>query len=489
MYLGGLDVGTTGCKLTVYNEKGEFLFKAYEEYEASRTEGEHEIDAEEIFRGVKSVIRQAAKDYPIDAMGVTTFGETFVMLDAEDKVLLPAMLYTDPRGEAQCRALCVSFGEEALINICGVKPHAMYSLPKVMWIRENRPEIYGKAKRVLLMADYIVYMLSGQAKIDYSLAARTMALDIRKKEWSQEIFAAAGLPCELFSQVVPTGSIAGNIRPELCEDLGLSPNTKIVVGTHDQVASALGAGVMEVGHAVDGTGTVECITPVFDTIPTDKALYDEGYCVVPYVFPGTYVCYAFSFTGGAVIKWYRDMLSQEKSYQKLDASVPEGPTDLLVLPHFAGAATPYMDNGSKACILGLTLAHTGADIYKALLEGVTYEMMMNLSRLERGGISPTALYATGGGAMSDVWLQIKADILNRPIISMSAKEVGACGTCMLVGVAVGLFPDLAKAKEVFVKENKVYRPDENRAKQYEGRYRAYEKLYDAVRPVVEAMKE
>ncbi|MBQ9915414.1 MAG: carbohydrate kinase, partial [Clostridia bacterium] len=215
MYLGGLDVGTTGCKLTVYNEKGEFLFKAYEEYEASRTEGEHEIDVAEIFRGVKSVIRQGAKDYPIDAMGVTTFGETFVMLDAEDKVLLPAMLYTDPRGEAQCRALCDSFGEEALIDICGVKPHAMYSLPKVMWIKENRPEIYGKAKRVLLMADYIVYMLSGQAKIDYSLAARTMALDIRKKEWSKEIFGAAGVPCELFSQVVPTGSIAGNIRPEL----------------------------------------------------------------------------------------------------------------------------------------------------------------------------------------------------------------------------------------------------------------------------------
>jgi len=206
--------------------------------------------------------------------------------------------------------------------------------------------------------------------------------------------------------------------------------------------------------------------------------------VVPYVLDGTYVCYAFSFTGGAAIKWYRDNLSAEKSYAALDSNVPKDPTGLLVLPHFAGAATPYMDNGSKAAIVGLTLEHTGADIYKAIMEGVTYEIMVNVEQLERFGIPLQALFATGGGAASDVWLQIKADILNRPITALSAKEVGACGTCMLVGRAIGLYRDLDEAKTRFVKARKTFIPDAARAATYRKYYNAYKGLYNAVRPLV-----
>jgi len=485
MAIGGLDVGTTGCKLSAYDDKGNFIYSSYKEYEVSRHSGEHEIDANVIFDAVCTVIGDVAKKCTLSAIGVTTFGETFVILDDEDKVLMPSMLYTDPRGEVECAQLCDTLGEKRIIEIAGVKPHQMYSIAKMMWIKNNRPEIFERISKILLMEDFIVYMLTGNACIDYSLAARTMALDIRKKCWSDEILGVAGIDKCLLSEPVPAFNVAGELKKDIAEKLGIDTSVKIVNGAHDQVASAVGAGVFSVGCAVDGTGTVECITPVFDKIPTEEKLYSEGYSVVPYVFEGTYVCYAFSFTGGATIKWFRDNFSADKSYAELDSSVSNEPTGILVLPHFAGAATPYMDNASKAAMIGLTLEHSSEDIYKALMEGVTYEIMTNVEHMESFGINPEKLYATGGGAYSDVWLQIKADILNRPVTSLVAKEAGTCGTCMITGVAVGIYKDLNEAKEMFVKEKKTYMPNPENVKKYQKYYEAYKNIYDNVRPIVE----
>lgn len=484
MIIGGLDVGTTGCKLTAYDDKGNFIYNSYKEYEVSRQNGEHEIDAKIIFSAVCDVIHDTLSSYELAAIGVTTFGETFVCLDENDEVLLPSMLYTDPRGETECQELCKKLGEEKITQIAGVKPHQMYSLPKIIWIKNNLPEIFKKIKKIMLIEDYIVYKLTGNAFIDYSLAARTMALDIRKKCWSDEILSASGIDKNLLSTPVPAFNLAGEVKDEIKKELGIKNSLKIVNGAHDQVAAAVGAGIFNVGEAVDGTGTVECVTPVFDKIPENEQLYNEGYSVVPYVFPGTYVCYALSFTGGAAIKWFRDNLSCKKSYQALDDSVKKEPTGLLVLPHFAGAANPYMDNGSRAAILGLSLESTSEDIYKALMEGVTYEMMTNIEHLESFGIIPKKLYATGGGATSDVWLQIKADILNRPITALLAKEVGASGTCMMTGVAIGIYKDLYEAKSFFVKEKNTLTPNPENVKIYKKYYNAYKNIYNAVRPIV-----
>ncbi|MBQ7794297.1 MAG: carbohydrate kinase [Clostridia bacterium] len=493
MFIGGLDVGTTGCKLTVYDEKGNYIHNSYVEYDITRENGEHEVDANIIFAAVCKAIRDTADKYSLAAIGITTFGETFVALDENDNVLLPSMLYTDPRGEKECQALLDTLGEKTLIDISGVKPHQMYSLPKLMWIKNNRPDIYSKCRRVLLMEDYIVYKLTGVAQIDYSLAARTMAFDIRKLCWSDEIFASAGIDTAVMSAPVPTGTPAGYVLSDVADKLGLSEATVIVNGCHDQVAAAVGAGVFEVGASVDGTGTVECVTPVFDKIPENEKLYEEGYSVVPYVFEGTYVCYALSFTGGAVLKWYRDNFAKyeqteaekngENVYAVLDSQIPDNPTGILVMPHFAGAANPYMDNDSRAVIAGLSLEHTNRDIYKALMEGVTYEILLNIKHLSSFGIELDRITATGGGASSPKWLQIKADILNRPVTVLEAKEVGACGTCMLTGVAIGVYKDLRDAANYFIKEKKTYLPSEN-AEEYKSYFERYEKLYDAVRPLI-----
>jgi len=326
-------------------------------------------------------------------------------------------------------------------------------------------------------------MLTGNAQIDRSLAARTMALDIRKCEWSDELLDFAGIDKEKLSKVVLSGTVAGKVKESLAAELGLS-DTAVVNGCHDQVAAALGSGIIKSGLAVDGTGTVECVTPMFDGVPENQDIYEKNYPIVPYAFEGKYVTYALSYTGGAAIKWFKDNFASGVSYKELDSMIDNTPGSVLVMPHFAGGGNPYMDSFSKAAFLGVTLETTLSDLYKAVMEGVTYEMLMNLECLKESGISPKCLYATGGGASSSVWLQMKANILGVPITSLDAPEVGAAGTVILTGVAVGAFESIEKAVSVMVKENKTYYPDEKLHKEHMEIFKRYKEIYKAVRPIV-----
>ncbi len=493
--LGGIDIGTTGCKITVYENDGTYLYRAYRDYPVSRNTGEHEVEAGDIWHGVKAVIADAALQYPkIDAIGITSFGESCVLLDGQDEPVRPVMLYTDPRGSRECEELAEKMGSAKIEKIAGVKPHSMYSLPKVMWIKKNHPDEYARTKRILMMEDYVIYMLTGQAVIDYSLAARSMAFDIAGLTWSDEIFAASGIDKDLFSTPVISGTSAGKIKKELARELGLEKDVVVVPVGHDQVAAAIGSGVFETNCAVDGAGTVECITPVYEGIPEGNAMTEGGYAVVPYVLPGKYVTYAFSYTGGALISWYISQMAKEEKrqaeelgksvYELLEQGMKEEPTGILVLPHFAGAATPYMDMGAKGAVIGLTVEHTTSDLYRAMMEGVVYEMMLNMEYLKKAGICPAKLRATGGGASSEVWMQMKADVLDIPVTSLGSAEAGAAGCAMMAGIAAGIFEDLEEAARKLITEKKTYYPRREWHERYQTHYERYRQVYQAVRPLL-----
>ena len=495
MSLGGLDIGSTGCKVTVYDEEGNYLYRTYRDYPVSRKTGEHEVMAEDIWKGVREVLADAGSHYPdLKALGVTSFGESCVLLDEEDRPIRAVLLYTDPRGSEECRELEAALGREKLERITGVAPHSMYSLPKLMWIRKHRPEQFGRAKRILMMEDYIIYMLTGSAVIDYSLATRSMGFDIRALEWSQEVFQAAGIDSGLFSRPVRSGTPAGTVRPEMAKALGLPEGLLLVPAGHDQAAAAVGSGVFKADRAVDMAGTVECITPVFEGIPEDRRIYDGGYAIVPYVIPGNYVTYAFTFSGGALVSWFINNFAKEEKrrakelgcsvYELLEEGMKDGPTGILVLPHFAGAGTPYMDGGSKGAVVGLTLDHSASDLYRAMMEGVTYEMMVNMEHLAEVGIRPQKLRAAGGGAASAVWMQMKADMLNLPIVSLGNAEAGAAGCAMLAGVAAGVYKDLSEAAWTMLKEKDTYLPRQEMHEAYQEYYEKYRRLYEASRPLV-----
>lgn len=471
MYIGGIDIGTSGCKIAVYDETGKFVKCEYIEYDVKRSGGLHEIDPEEIFSCVKKLISRL-NIFDLAAIAVTSFGETFVMLDENDRPCAPSMLYTDPRGKEECAKLSEHFGAETLAYITGTKPHEMYSLPKIMWIKNNMPQQFAAARHILLMQDYIVYMLSGTAQIDYSLAARTLCFDIENKCWSKKIIDYCGIKEELLSTPVPSGTAAGEIKRETAEELSVNPKLKIVSGCHDQIAAMTGANIFDDGDVMDGTGTVECVPVVLDSIPKDRSLFDCGFSFVPHI-NGKYACYVLSYTGGATLKWFRNNFS-DKSYAQLDAEVDNSPTDLLIMPHFSGAATPYMDINSKAAVIGLTFEHTRADIYKALMEGTAYEIAVNMEILKRYKLSPKKLVATGGGARSSVWLQIKADVLGVPVSALDAEEVGAAGTAYLAGRAIKIYsPDMQ-----LVHTNITYCPHSENHSFYSKQLEKYKRIYN-----------
>lgn len=494
MLLAGLDIGTTGCKLSVFHPDGTSVGSVYREYPVLRSHSAHEVDAAAIWAAVQELIAESEQKYPgIAGIGITSFGETFVLLDEKDEPILPAMLYTDPRGEEQAARLSAAVGKENLIAITGLSAHSMYSLPKLMWVKEKLPVEFSKVKRICLMEDYIVYLLTGNAQIDYSLATRTMAFDIRNLCWSETVCAAAGIDPALFSRPVPTGTSAGQVKKELTEKLGLWEGTIVVSVSHDQVAAAIGSGVFDESRTVDGAGTVQCTTPVFGDYDPAK-MAESNYCIVPFIKPGSFVTYAFSYTGGALVKWFVDNLAQDavraakeqqlSVYDLLEGGADDEPTGILVLPHFAGAATPTMDGGSKGAIVGLTLSHTQKDLYRAVMEGVCYEMRLNQELLAECGVTVAPLHATGGGAKSRVWMQMKADVLNVPVTALSTSEAGATGSAMLVGVALGLYPDLEAAAEKMVRIREVFLPRPEAHARYEAVYQRYKNLYNAVRPLV-----
>jgi xylulokinase len=281
---------------------------------------------------------------------------------------------------------------------------------------------------------------------------------------------------------VAIGTNGGIIRKKLAAELGFARDTAVASCGHDQVAAAVGCGVFDGHTAVDGAGSVQCITPVFSHESINNALINGNYAVVPYIKPNKYVCYAFLFTGGALLKWFADNLNNGVHPDE-DIFMTE-PTGILVLPHFSGAATPYMDSGSKGAIIGLTLSHTQRDIFCALMEGVCFEMRLNMDCLNSAGINFQSLRAAGGGANSKVWMQMKADILNIPVTVLQSAEAGAVGSAMMAGVAAGIFDSLRSAAKIFVQEKETYYPRAEMHEKYNKIYEKYKKLYPAVRPLM-----
>lgn len=505
MKIAGLDIGTTGCKCTVFDDNGKELDKAYKNYPVKRKIGGHEIDPNALLEGVYDVVtKMAAKYEDIMGIGVTSFGETFVMTDEEGEPLAAAMLYTDPRGALECDELVKKLGDEYIARITGVTPHEMYGLPKILWQKNHNPDVYARAKHILQMEDFVIFTLTGNAVIDYSLATRSMAFDIKTLTWSDEILEVAGIDKSMFSKPVPTGTDAGTIKPEIAVKLGLNKGCHIIAISQDQVAAAIGAGAFDCSIAVDGAGTVQCLTPIFDGLPPVEKMMPGKYVIVPYILSGKYVTYAFSYTGGALIQWATDILAKYESNQAkfdgvsvneyleeeyknkriADGLDPDGPSGMLVLPHFAGAATPYMDTGSRGVVIGLTTDTSVAEIYRGCMEGVCYEMYLNYKNITQAGARIKKLHATGGGAHSATWMQMKADVLGIPITSLATVDAGTVGSAMMTGIALGVFKNLDDAAGHMIQTKSEYLPREEYHKKYMEVFERYEKIYEAVRPLM-----
>lgn len=491
MFVGGLDIGTTGAKLAIYNEKVKLFDTFYIGYDVKRVNGNDEICFKTIFEKVLSLLKQASENYLIDAIAVTTFGESFTMLDENDNILTPTMLYTDSRGENEIKEIVNVLGEKKIALKTGVKPHAMYSLAKVLWIKHNMSDAYNKAKRILLGQDYIVYMLSGVAQIDYSLAERTQYFNIESKKYDDEILEIAGIDKSLLSKPVEMGTLAGKIKLELAKKYNLNANMLIYNGCHDQIANMFGSGVFDEFTAMDGSGTIECLCAVLTKIP-DYDFFEKGYCLVPYL-NNTYATYAFSYGGCCCIKEFKEKYAlnelrycEENNidfYSHFESNFKKELTDLFILPYFTGAGTPYMDQNVKGSVINMSFETTIYDLYQSLLESISFELRVNYDALCEYGVNIKSVKACGGGSNSKLWVQMKSDVLNVSFKRLDCKEIGCAGTVLILLKSMNLIDDIYEGYKLLNIEKETINPSFEKHKLYLKKYDRYKNIYKTIKNI------
>ena len=363
----GVDIGTSGCKAVIFDENGQQAAIAYREYDIiSLNPGWAELDTNEVIDKCFEVIKESARQVEsgsVAGLGISSQGEAFTLIDKEGKALCNALVSSDIRAQEYVKNWLEKFGDEKLYKITGHTPHPMFSLFKLLWTRDNMPEIWSKAYKILCFEDLLEYKLGiKKPAMGWPLAGRTMLFDVIKHQWSPEILQMIGIRQEQLSRPLQSGTIAGKISSKIGAKLNLSENTFVVTGGHDQPCSALGAGAIKPGIAVYAIGTVECITPAFDKPTFTEKLKKSNLCTYDHTAPGLYATVAFSLTGGNILKWFKDEfgnveIEQAKKlncdpYELLLKQMSDEPSRLLVLPYFTPTGTPYFDTSIKGAILG-----------------------------------------------------------------------------------------------------------------------------------------
>jgi len=490
MHLMGLDVGTTGTKAIVFDQAGRVVAGAYREYAITHPRpGWAELDADKVWQAVREAVAEAAAAAPgpVRALGISSQGEAATAVSESGHVLAPTIVSFCSRTRDLAPRWSELIDPLELFRLTGMPLSHIYTILKLQWVREHQPEVFQKMWKFLLFEDFTIFKMGIEPTIDYSLAARTMAFDVVGKCWSDRVLGLADVDPGLFAEARPSGTPVGELPASSAEQLGLPPGCLVVTGGHDQPAGALGAGVVHPGVAIDATGTVECLTPAFSEPVLTEAMMTNGFSVYPHTAAPLYCTIAFNFTGGSLLRWYRDTLGAGERrqaeaegrdvYDCIIEQTPEEPTRLLVLPYFTTTGTPYFDPEPTGAILGLSLATTRGEIVRALLEGLSFEIKLNIELLAEAGIDLQELRAVGGGAKSERWLQIKADIFDRPVVSLETSEAACLGVALLAGVAAGAYGSLGEAVAATVRPCRTYEPDPAHSRFYAELFQRYRRLY------------
>ncbi|MDR1899100.1 MAG: hypothetical protein LBQ55_03740 [Treponema sp.] len=494
MLLMGIDVGTTGAKAAVFDETGAQKGYGFEEYGIRCPRpGWAEQDAEEVWRITKKVIAgAAARPGPdIEALALSVQGDAVIPIGKDRGALAPAQLGMDYRGAAEAGYTESIFGGPWLFRHTGMRPHPLNSLVKILWIKNHQPELFEKTWKFATYGDYILGKLgSDDMVIDYTMASRTMALDIRAKDWSGPVLDRLGIPEEKLARVTPSARVVGRLPASLAEELGIKAGTLIVSGGHDQTCAALGAGIVGEDTALDSHGTAEVVSAAFFRPRLDGLMYDSFYPCYLHAVSDMYFTFSLNHTGGILLKWFvenfcgADAAEAEKKGERLyEFVLREGyagaPSPVMVLPHFNGSGTPTCSTGAKGAILGLTMGTTRHDIARAINEALSFELRINLETLDRAGIAVSRLRCAGGGARSPIGLRSKADITGRPFSTLKVREAACLGGAMLAGMAAGIYKDAGEAARI-VQTDTTWEPDMKNHRIYEERFDIYKRMYDTL---------
>jgi xylulokinase len=489
MSLLGIDVGTSGCKAAAFLESGECLASAYREYATLHPcEGWAELDSREVWNCVRDTIAEVSgrvTQHPVRALCVSSMGEAMTPVSKDRQILGPCILSSDTRGMEYIEALARQIPQEAFFRINPNIFGPQYSLPKLLWRREYQPALYAQAHKFLLWGDLVAFMLGCDPVTSYSHANRTLLFDIRREDWSDPLLLLTGIERAKLPVPMPSGAVAGTVCGRVAGELNLPQEVLVVVGGHDQCCGSLGAGVYEAGKAVCGIGTFECITPTYDHLPDAAAMLRHGLNLEHHVLPGLFVSFIYN-QGGTLVRWFRDTFARAERkllpagkdiYDALAREMPSEPTRLFTLPYFEITGPPGFIADASGVIVGLKTSTTRGEILKSIMESVTFYFAESLQALKELGVNPSEFVATGGGAKSDQWLQLKADIFGVPFVRPRVTEASVLGAALLAGIAAGVFHHPAEGVGQFVKPDKVFEPDPVRHRIYQQKLEAYRELF------------
>lgn len=492
-YLLGLDVGTSGAKALICDERGKVLATATSEYPLSSPEPLwSEQNPADWWRGAQEALRAVVKQANVEPKQIAGLGLTgqmhgSVFLDGRSEVIRPAILWNDQRTSHECDEITRRFEGDDLIEITGNPALTGFQAPKILWLRNREPENYARVAQILLPKDYIRLLLTGVSATDASDAAGTLLLDLRKRDWSERMLNMLDIPRAWLPRVYEGPEVTGKLLPKIATTLGLPDGLPVVAGGGDNAAAAVGTGVVQAGVVSSSIGTSGVLFAHAEKIALDPQGRLHTFC---HTVPGKYHLMAVTLSAGGSFRWLRDLLRESAgasatlSYDEMTAAAAEiypGSNGLIFLPYLTGERTPHLDPWASGAFIGLTSRHTQAHLIRAVMEGVAFSLRDGLEIMRDLKVPLGQIRATGGGGRSPLWRQMQADVYGMEVASLTVEEGPAYGAALLAGVGTGLFSDVREAANRCVAVAGMTKPNPDAQERYEKAYAVYRKLYPQLR--------
>jgi xylulokinase len=502
-YVIGCDVGSQGTNVALYGVDGTLVTSSYQPYDlAFPNPGWAEQDPDLWVKGVEGGVAAVLAEVPEGPSAVRglSFGsqlDGMVVCDGAGAALRPALIWMDRRAEKQSTALAERMAPDDFYRRVGANLDSSHAVFKAMWVRDEEPEVFARAKHVMPPGSYVLWKASGVLAVDYSNASSLALLDPRTRTWSDEVLQATGIDRAMLPELGAGTKAVGTVTAGFAEATGLAPDTIVAIGCGDEMAATLGAGVFAPGEVCDVVGTAEPVCAASAEPREDPTMLVECH---PHADPDAWLLENPGFVSGGNLRWWRDQfapiergaeaegLGDAYDLLSLEAErVPPGAEGLVFLPAMQGAMAPEWNGAARGVFYGLTLAHSRAHMTRALLEGSAFGLRDILEAMMAAGLDVRRLTIVGGGAKGPLWRQIKADVTGLPVRVPVSVETTATGAAILAAVGAGLLGTVADAVDAFVAfRPEEHEPDPERREVYDEAYRRYRDVYFALKPVFAA---
>ena len=489
MYWLGLDVGTGGSRALLVDAAGAVRYSFISPHQEMRMLKPlwAEQDPDDWWRAgqlaIQGVLREAATEgSAIKGIGLTGQMHGLVLLDGQNKVIRPALIWCDQRSQQQVDFIERKLGCEAILKYTANPVLTGFTLPKLLWVRDHEPQKFASMRKFLLPKDYLRFKLTGDFATDVSDASGTSMFDVVNRRWSKEMMSGLGLDSAILPKSFESPEVTGKITPEAAAATGLGVGTPVVAGAGDQAASAVGNGIVKPGKVSCTIGTSGVVFAYLEKPAYDPAGRVHTFC---HAVPGAWHVMGVTQGAGLSLQWYRNRFAPNADYDELTADAtlsPPGAHGLFWLPYLMGERTPHLDANARAAWVGLTAKHQSSDLIRAILEGVCYSQKDCLEIVNSLGAAPDSVRLSGGGAKSPFWHQLFADVFDSPVSTLETQEGSAYGAALLAISGTG-------ERHETVKEIEIRQPDSAAVEFYQKRYQIYRSLYPALKSAFKAIGE